>query len=159
LAQYSGRGALRSWLRVVATRLILDLGKRQQAIPIGDAILHGLPDPTSDPELRHLRDHYGSEFARAFGDAAAALDSRERNLLRYSYLDGIGIDQIGAFFGVHRATAARWVNQARDRLVVGVRAALCAQLQVGSAELDSIFRLISSQLDISLRRHLEDTPD
>ena len=38
-----------------------------------------------------------------------------------------------------------------------MRRGLAAQLQVGSSELDSIFRLVRSKLEMSLRRAL-DTP-
>lgn len=60
-------------------------------------------------------------FQLAFRDAVNALTSRERNLLRYHYLSDLSIDQIGTLYHVHRATAARWVAQARERLISDTR--------------------------------------
>jgi RNA polymerase sigma-70 factor, ECF subfamily len=155
IAGYGGLADLRTWLKVVATRLAISLGrKHRRERPLGDAAFTGLPDQAPSPELALLHETYRAEFRAAFAAAFAALTPRERNLIRHQVLDQLGIDRIGALYGVHRATAARWVARAQDALVRGVRRELKASLQVGPGDLDSILRLVASHIDLSSRAFL-----
>ena len=52
-------------------------------------------------------------IANRTAEAFAALESRERNLLRYALGDGLSVDAIGTLYRVHRATAARWGRPGR----------------------------------------------
>ena len=97
---------------------------------------------------------YRAEFSASFQAALAALSARQRNFLRLKYLDGLGIDQLGALYGVHRSTAARWVVGAQEELLDGTRQRLTERLRLTRSQLDSVLRLISSQLDVSLSRLL-----
>lgn len=155
LTEYSGRGPLRAWLRVVATRELLDVRRRtKHEQPLGDRTLDGLPAAESDPELAYLKAAYRDAFRRAFRDAFAALEPLERDLVRHHHIAGDSVDVLAARHGIHRATAARWVARARDRLLVGTRERLAATLRVSEPELDSILALIASRLDASLRSQL-----
>ena len=79
---------------------------------------------------------------------------RERNLLKQSVLFGATVDDLGALYKVHRATAARWIAAAREHLVEETRQRMIAHLRIGPAEYDSILELIHSQLDVSVSRVL-----
>ena len=57
---------------------------------------------------------------------------------------------------MHRVTAFRWVNRAREQLVVKTHEALQAKLQITQGEMNSILRLIQSELDMSIARYLKD---
>jgi hypothetical protein len=57
---------------------------------------------------------------------------------------------------VHRATAARWLARVRTDLVDGTLAKLSAALGIGRASAASIVRLVQSQLELSVVRHLSD---
>ena len=57
---------------------------------------------------------------------------------------------------LHRATAARRLAAARAALVKGTRTAMRARLRVDGAELESILRLIESQVHVSVERLLRD---
>lgn len=155
LSLYAGRGDLVGFVRVAAVREALDVMRQQRRgpEPDDDALLEAA-SPEDDPELRHLKERYRSEFKRAFEDALSQLSSKERTLLRQQLVDGLSIDELAALYGVHRATAARWVQRAKDELLSGTRRALMRDLKVGRDELESIFRLIQSQLDVSLSRLL-----
>lgn len=154
---YGGLADLRSWLKVVATRLAIDLARKQRRErPLDEQELECLPAGAPSPELTLLHETYRAEFKAAFAAAFAALPVRERNLLRHQIIDQLGIDGIGALYGVHRATAARWVARAREKLVRGVRRELQAALRVGRDELDSILRAVASQIEISSRVFLGD---
>src|SRR5262249_30568597 len=115
-----------------------------------DQLAPGVPDP----QLAYLQQHYGAQFRAAFGDAVASLPPRARNLLRHSVLDGLGIDQIAAIYHVHRATAARQLKQARATLVAATRDRMRAALGIGETELDSIFRVLVSMANVTLREIL-----
>jgi RNA polymerase sigma-70 factor (ECF subfamily) len=151
IASFSGRGNLRAWIRVIAVREALALLRPpQKDVPLEDALLEQRVMPADDLELSLLKATYRQEFKSAFATALAQLGDRERTLLRQQLLDGLNIDELGALYRVHRATAARWLEQARQRLVDETLATMRARLRVRPQELDSIMRLIRSQLDMSL---------
>lgn len=155
IGEYTGASDLRAWLRVAAVRIAISLQrKHRREDPADDEALAALADAAPGPELELMKEIYRAGFTTAFRDAVAALAPRERNLLRHQAIDRLGIDRIAALHGVHRATAARWVARAREALVAGVRRRLQAQLAVAPERLDSILRLIESQLDVSLSRLL-----
>src|SRR5262249_42945161 len=95
---------------------------------------------------------YGPAFKRAFQAALAELEPRERTLLRFQYVDDLTVDQIGALYHVHRATAARWVAQARERLGERTRLRLARELGTHDGGLTSILQIIQSHVDVSLVR-------
>ena len=154
IAQYQGRGDLSSWLKVVVMREAVARLRKDHHLPAQDEEIEALMSPADDPELEVMRHKYRGEFRQAFEEAMAALETRERIVLRYHLIDRLSIDQIAAIHGVHRATAARWLARVRERLYKRTRRALLDRLGVSSRELDSILRLIRSQLDVSIGKHL-----
>ena len=97
---------------------------------------------------------YAGEFKAAFGAALGQLGAREQTLLRYHHVDGLNIDEIGAIYRVHRVTAFRWIEKAKDHLVKATLEGLRAKLKLPPDELDSVLRMIRSQIHLSLVRHL-----
>ena len=155
IATYSARGSLAAWVRVVATREAARLLPRaRRELSAEDDELASLIAPDADPELGYLKRLYRHEFKQAFETAIAALDDRQRLLLRQHTLDGLGIDELAAFYSVHRATTARWVDAAREALLAGTQRELVRRLGLSKTELTSLMRLIRSQLDVSLPRLL-----
>jgi RNA polymerase sigma-70 factor (ECF subfamily) len=155
IADYAGRGALRSWLRVSVSRELVRLAKAQnRAVPLEEQLVAdtGFGD---DPALEELKAKYRAELADAFRTALTKLPARDQTLLRYQLVDGLTIDEIGSIYKVHRATAARWIAQIRDDLVERTRALMAESLGVDTAEAASIVRLVQSQLDVSVIRHLQ----
>ena len=106
------------------------------------------------PSSRICSSTTARNFARRSREAVASLSPRERNLLRHSVIDGLGIDQIAAIYHVHRATAARQLKQARTTLVATTRERMRIALGIGETELDSIFRVLVSMADVTLREIL-----
>ena len=151
IATFTARSTLASWVKVVATREAARLlaHDRREELADDDAIADHL-SAGSDPQLDHLKKVYREEFRAAFAAAVDALTDRDRLLLRQHVLDDLSIDQLAPLHGVHRATAARWVAAARRAVIEGTRKALIARLRIAAGELDSILRLIHSQLDVSL---------
>ncbi len=147
LACYAGRGPLASWIRTAALRTALNLRD-----PRKQTLHTDLPPdaPATHPEVRYLRDKHRDDFQRALKDALRGLSARDRNLLRLSFLDGLSIDRIGALFGVHRATAARWLGRARTRLQEATLSLLKERLKVTDSELASLILVVRSELNVSL---------
>lgn len=156
LADYSGLGFLQNWVRITATRTFLDFARKHDSANVlsdQDALLE-LVDPRDDVELAYLKEHYRAAFKDAFGEAIGALTSRDRNALRQHVVAGLTIDQLAAIYGVHRATAARRVANARQALLDATKSALGTKLRIDPEELGSIMQLIHSQLDLSIARLL-----
>lgn len=151
---YAGQGKLRGLCQVMAARAALTRlrGTRRTTSDDGVAALAAAGD---DPELAFLKAHYRDAFKAAFTEAAGDLDARDRNLLRLHHLGGVTLDQLAAMYGVHRATAVRWLADVRKRLLAGTRARLRTTLSISADELDSIMELIGSRLDASVRRLLD----
>jgi RNA polymerase sigma-70 factor (ECF subfamily) len=158
LERYGGRGDLRSWIRVSATRAALDvLRTATKKKDLDDeSLVDHLTAPGEDQELQYLKRLYRQEFKAAFNSSLQALSSRERNLLRLQLLDGLNIDEVGAIYNVHRATVARWNSKIREKLLSATRRALVGRLQINRHEFESIMRLIQSQFDVSICRQLGD---
>jgi RNA polymerase sigma-70 factor, ECF subfamily len=153
--KYEGRGELAAWAQITATRDAYKLLGRQRGRTSEIDALADLAIEVDDPELETLKQSYRAHFKRAFQIAFAELAPRDRNILRLEYLDGLNIDKIGAMYGVHRATVARWRTQARTDLFKRTRKVFEQELKVGGREFDSIVRLIESQLEVSLDRLLD----
>ena len=69
---------------------------------------------------------------------------------------GRNIERIGAIYGVHRATVARWIAQGRDSLLELVERELAKRLAVEVDEVGSIIRLVRSRIEVSLVRLLDE---
>jgi RNA polymerase sigma-70 factor, ECF subfamily len=155
IAGYAGRGSLRAWLRITATReLVRQIKKQLRDVPLEQAILDEPGE--GDPVLERLKAQYRAEFAVSLGEALLDLDARERTLLRLSILDQLGIDEIGAIYAVHRATAARWLVKARGSLVEATQKRLSTRLRLDEGEVTSVIRMIQSRLDVSVERLLDE---
>jgi RNA polymerase sigma-70 factor (ECF subfamily) len=149
---FSGKGQLRRWLRVLAVRQALKLRGRtpREESSTGDSRLERALLPAGDPHLDYVKRLYQHEFATAIAHALPTLSRREQTVLRQSFVDGLTIDELGRFYRVHRATAARWVTGAQSRLSAATRLILKRRLNMNGAELSSILRLIRSGLELSL---------
>jgi RNA polymerase sigma-70 factor (ECF subfamily) len=98
-----------------------------------------------------LRTGYKQVFRACFSEALAGLSMHDRDLLRRHHLDGLTLDQVATLHDVHRATAARWLAQVRERVVAATRAALEREL-AGEVDLPELLATIASQLEASFSR-------
>jgi len=158
IASYTGQGFLQNWVRVTATRTFIDGVRWQQADgaeePIASDLAELLQEPAANPELRMLKQEHAAHFKAAFADAVAALDPSDRLVLRQHVIERLTIDQIGALYHLHRATAARRVAKARDTLLASVRVRLARRLGLSPESLAAAFDLLASRLDASVERVL-----
>jgi RNA polymerase sigma-70 factor (ECF subfamily) len=151
IADYSGRGPLGSWVRVVASRFVIQM-KRSQRRPAdsdGDAAAR-LAACEPNPEVALIRARHGAELATALRAAIAALPEQERALIKLSVIDELGIDELCKLYDVHRATVARWIVRLKQEIFESAVAILRKQLRLDTEGFDSLFRAVRSQLDFSL---------
>ena len=162
LLDYSGRGPLSVWVNVTAIRTALN-ARRGEArkgkhfeVDWGKALAAA---DTGDPELEAFKAKHREQFEQAIASACAELDERQKTLLRLHFLDGLSVDRIGKVYGVHKATAARWVVKARDRLHAATREHLVRDHGIPPSQLSFIERLVLSQLSVCFSQLLNPAPE
>jgi len=155
---YRGKGPLRGWVRITATReLIRHKKKLSRNVSIDHSngrSLDRLLTSGIDPALAAMKAEYRVEFAVALREAIEDLSAEDRTLLRQQIVDDMSIDAVGAVYGVHRATAARWLNRARAALVAATHRRLAERLKLPVEQIESVIRLVASQLEASVIRYL-----
>ena len=148
ILKYSGRGHLRGWLRAVAARTGLRVGRATPRTSELHESSTGAAD--DDLELAYLKRTYGASFQTAFRVALGQMPPKDRLLLKQRFQHFLSIEEVAALHGVHASTVSRWVTDARERLVTATREEMMRNLQLGRAEVSSILRLIRGSLDITL---------
>jgi len=151
IGDYSGRGDLAAWLRVVALRAALKLRRSQRRSGVGVAVPSVELGRGPDLERDYLRVRYRGDYETAFRAALAQLKSDERLFLKLHYVDGMNIDRIGAIYQLHRSTVARRLASHRRRLLELTRNCLRERLGLSDSEFRSVMALVRSQLAVSLR--------
>lgn len=109
---YAGQGRLGGLVRVVAIREAARL--RSGIVPRALS-----PDDLGGRELDlRVLDQRQQRLAKsAFERAAEGLPRRDRTILRLHYARGVSGPRLAKMYGVHRGTAARWIESARINLL------------------------------------------
>lgn len=153
ISQYTGKGPFGAWLRMVATRCLLDLQRSRQG---QTERLRELDNPAvpTDPELDYLKLRYSADFKAALEKALSLLDARQVTLLKLSFVEQLPPSAIAVMYRVSSRTVQRWLAELRAGLLERTRAELQARLGLEPAELESLLGLVDSQLQVSLHRVL-----
>jgi RNA polymerase sigma-70 factor (ECF subfamily) len=152
IRQYRGKGALEGWVRVAALRVALNLRKAERT----ETEAHDTEEvaraiaPGPDPELAFMKETYRAELVAAFREAFASLPGKDRNLLRFAFVERLTPARVGAIYGVHRTTAMRWIEAAQEEVLSRTRARLSARLRLTPSECDDIFALVQSRIEVTL---------
>lgn len=157
IADYSGFGFLQNWVRVTALRSLVDLARSERARKLEELFADDdmLALAANDSiDSRYTRDQINRAIKQAFARAISALAPRQRNFLRHAHVDALTLDQIAALYGIHRATVARTLAQARETMMTQTRRELAAELGLADEQLESIVRAADSRIDLSLSRVL-----
>ena len=149
---YRARGPLHAWLRIAALRLAIDRRRAQQVIATYETGLGDLmADQVFGPESNLTRARFYGPFREAFSHTIAELTPKERNLLRMHVQGRCSIDQIGRAYSVHRATAARWLEQIKEHILRQVRAQLKLEGPgLTDSEFQSVARVVGGEMDLGL---------
>jgi RNA polymerase sigma-70 factor (ECF subfamily) len=147
---YAGGGRLAGLVQVAATRIALNLRRGRHRIadePVPDAT--GIAN-----DAVYAKAEYREQVKQAIESAAAKLTSRDRTLLRLHLVERASIDDIATLFRVHRATAARWIQAAREQLVAHTRHNFLTATQLEPHDEAGLASFVESQLTLSLSRIL-----
>ncbi|MDC0713502.1 sigma-70 family RNA polymerase sigma factor [Stigmatella sp. ncwal1] len=157
IADYSGRGPLLAWVRIIATRIAGELASQQGRQELFDEPpeVFARMLATDDPERELLREDSRRVLMDALRKALAAMPDRERALLRLHHLHGLTMDRLSAMYGESRSGVARRVAQARERLLALTHAELAVRLNLAGPEVQSLLGLVRSRLDFSLNHWME----
>ena len=153
VVQYAGQGKLGGLVRVAAVREALTLLRRKKTTTSEDW-LEELSSPDDDSELVQLKARHRVEFKAAFEEAVRRLSPREHAMLRLHLVRQHSIDDIGAVYLVHRATAARWIEAAKTRLRRETTRILGERFGLRGPELERVVGLIESRIELSIERLL-----
>jgi RNA polymerase sigma-70 factor (ECF subfamily) len=157
IMQYRGTGPLARWVRVIASRIALDLKRADSRPPIEREPAPAPVPAPADAELEHMWRTCADAYRAALAEAFACLPQRERHLLRQRYLEDLNADALGRLYRVTPATTVRWLTQIEERLAATTRAALVRKLALAEVALpsaDRLEQLVASQLQSSLPRML-----
>jgi len=155
IAQYTGRGPLWAWVRIIAlrehARLRHELG-RQHAVEVGtdDELDHLARSGELSADLVAVRARYQPAMTAAFRAAIAALAPRDRTLLRLAYVDGLSLDAVGRMYGVNKSTVSRWLATCRGEVLASAGERLRAELGIPAGDVESLLGLMPRDLDVSL---------
>lgn len=151
IVDYAGRGRLRGLVQVTATRTAIDrirLEEREVELPARD-----FAAPT-DVAMSLIKQQYRAAFSAGFARAVATVSRRDRNLLRLHFLASVTLEQLAQMYGVHRATIVRWIAAARDAVFAATRDHIARELAAPADELDELFALVESRVELSVERLL-----
>lgn len=159
IAEYSGKGSLAGWFKIVALRETLAIlrrsGRERRAAGDPVPLLEGAAGP--DPQLAYMRREFGAHLREALEQALAGLSVRDRTLMRLYHVDQVGVEALGAAYSVHAGTISRWLAAARASVLKAVQRSLRQTLGADQSELESLMRLVDSQLELSLSNLLPRT--
>ncbi len=88
------------------------------------------------------------------GGAGQRPDDAQQPQHRLHHLDGLTIDELSALKRVHRSTIARRIARCCELLATNTHARLVERLGLPPSQVDSVMRLVRSQLELSLERWL-----
>lgn len=148
---YAGRGRLRGLIQVTATRTAIDRLRhesKEAELPARELVAPG------DIELSFIKAQYREAFMEGFTAAVATASRRDRNLLRLHFLGGVTLEQLAQMYGVHRATVVRWLAAAREAVFGATREHVAEALGAPADELDEMFELVRSRVELSVERLL-----
>lgn len=155
LLEYSGRGPLEAWIRVVAVRTHLNSLPSTQVLAseelekVADDLLE-----SSDPELDALKKQAREAFQQALLGSAQRLELEERVLLRKRFVHGLDLNTIAEQDQVDRATVVRRLARAREKLKAGLVGALAGLLRLEAEEIPSLLRVLGSNPGLNLTEAL-----
>jgi RNA polymerase sigma-70 factor (ECF subfamily) len=149
ITTYAGTARLVTWLTTAALRIAQRDRRREEAKRRVDPLAGALLGAT-DAELELVKERYRADVEEAICRALGELAPRQRALLRMHVVDGATLERVGRVYHVSRATAARWIADAREAVLSATRRRLCERLGLGVREVESVLRLVRSRLDLDM---------
>jgi RNA polymerase sigma-70 factor (ECF subfamily) len=156
ISEYRGTGPLGGWVRTIAVRVARDL-KRARRTATLDSRRVARAAADDNPELELVRRRDGRQLELAFRSVLSELGPRERNVLRWYFVDGMTVEAIGKLCGLNKSTITRRLAECRRQILSGIRDQLRDRLGIDADEVEGLVGLLRSRLDVSLRTLLRHT--
>lgn len=155
-SSYSGRGSLKGWLRAVLFQLSVDRHRRQgrlvQTEEERDFERLAPPvAPISETANSSFTDKFRSATQAALAKALTELEAKMKLMLSYYYYDNLTLKQIGQLFGVHEATASRWLQRAQQDVRAAVEKILKQDFKYNSVQIEECLTLAAENELVDVR--------
>jgi RNA polymerase sigma-70 factor len=152
LAGYNGRGSLAGWLRVAVSHAAVDRFRRMRRQvsleDLQDSAMQNALAGQGRIEEETLDSHWGQVISDVASEQISKLSARDRLLLGLYYLRGVPLKTIGRQFGIHEATASRWLDRLRQGIRKQVERELRKKYGLRAGEIQSMWRwLIATNRD------------
>ncbi len=145
LAGYNGRASLANWLRVAVSHAAVDRfrrTKRQTSLEDLDNSA-ALADPVKDDAEESLDSRWGPVISAIANECLGQFSAHDRLLLGLYYLQSVPLKDIGRQFGIHEATAYRWLDRMRRDIKKQVERQLRKKYRLSSREMQTLWKWIS----------------
>jgi RNA polymerase sigma-70 factor (ECF subfamily) len=156
IAQFSGRGPLGAWVGIAARRIAGRLRRNARAASALDeeAVALEAMGVDADPAMQYLKERYGNEVRAALVEAFATLEPRDRTTMRLIIVDKLSMEEVGRIFGVSQSTISRQADRIRKVVMTATRRALRDKLGASAEEIESLIKMVQSQVEVSFSRIL-----
>jgi RNA polymerase sigma-70 factor, ECF subfamily len=160
IGDYTGRGALMSWVVVIAGRIANKLRAQEKPAPDDDAeaLFRALPGQGLDPELDVMKRRHHDAFRQAVREAASTLSDEDRHLLRLHFADRLSTYEMAPLFRVNQSTVSRWLKRVQQHVYAETRRRLQDRLGLSTEDFQSFIAFVDSQLDLTLSQLLGEPP-
>lgn len=154
LASYAASSPLLHWLRIVVVRMRTDLVRaRARAVepkPLATEALAARLADEQHPELVLGCEGGAAVLETSLRQALMMLPARDRVLLRQHFVEGLSARRICVAYGVHHATAKRWLVRAKRALWDATREVLRSEHRLTPRTIASIVRDAGPRLEADL---------
>jgi RNA polymerase sigma-70 factor (ECF subfamily) len=159
IAAYDGRGSLAGWLRVAVSHAAIDRFRRKRREvsldePDGPSRDEPSAAPLSNQGEEALDSPWGSVLAKMLEAEIRNLPARDRLILSLYYIENVPLKIIGRQFGVHEATASRWLDKLRRGVRKSVERELRGKHGFRPGELNSLWQWVAEHEEFSLKEVL-----
>jgi RNA polymerase sigma-70 factor len=150
LAGYNGHGSLAGWLRVSVSHAAIDRFRRNrrqvsldEAEEEGRAIRASSGPAGRSESVERLDARWAPVLLSVLAEQIKDLTARDRLLLSLYYLRDVPLKLIGRHFGVHEATASRWLDRVRRGLRKGVEREMKRRHGLRPVELEYVLEWVA----------------
>ena len=165
LLTYNGRGSLAGWLRAAVAHAAVDRFRRsRREVSLDEMMQEGCFPASGCAAAESAVDdgpdaRWGAVFSRALEEEITRLCPRDRLLLHLYYLQEVSLKSIGRQFGVHEATASRWLERVRRDLRRRVEQQLRKTHGFRSRDMKALWHWVSAAEETALESALKTSPE
>lgn len=150
ISQYRGEAPLSAWLNTATRRLALRHAKATHPERfLNDDMLANEISEACDQELSFFREQHRELVRTALSSALRQMPMRERRFLQLNLIGGISMDRIGKIYGISQSSVSRKIQRALRNVVDSAKQELRVKLRVSDDEIESMFRVIRSCIDLT----------